>query len=250
MRTLALLLFFLPMITLAQTPQAGELVLIHQVADLAAMNSISGLEIGSLIYNIAEGKLYVYNGANWAAVGEVKEWKTAGNSGTNAATDFLGTTDNQALILKTNNSNRIEVGNTGDIKLNDYPKTRDDSGSEAVTNILYTDANGTVLSAPAAKAFGLVVVETKTSNYTLTLADQNKIIEFNSTTNVTCTIPATLPIGFQVSISQLGTGRVQFVGGATVRNAYNSFRTARRYSKAGVEIASTGEAIISGDVAK
>ncbi|MPV86986.1 hypothetical protein [Ostreibacterium oceani] len=97
---------------------------------------------------------------------------------------------------------------------------------------------------------GLTSVETKTASYTLTLADNNKIIEFNTAANVTCTIPAGLPPGFQVSITQLGTGRVEFVGGATVRNAYNAFRTARRYSKAGVEIASTGEAIISGDVAK
>jgi trimeric autotransporter adhesin len=38
-------------------------------------------------------------------------WKTAGNSGTSTATDFLGTTDNQPLLLRVNNTRvmRLEV---------------------------------------------------------------------------------------------------------------------------------------------
>lgn len=43
-------------------------------------------------------------------------WLLNGNAGTNSATQFLGTTDNQALVLKTNNAERMRIfsnGNTG-----------------------------------------------------------------------------------------------------------------------------------------
>jgi hypothetical protein len=83
----------------------------------------------------------------------------------------------------------------------------------------------------------------------LQASDNGSIIEFNSATGVTLTIPTGLPVGFQCSITQLGTGQVTFIGsGVTVRNSYNFTKTAAQYSKAGIEIASTGIAILSGDL--
>lgn len=161
---------------------------------------------------------------------------------------ILGNNHNVGIGTNTP-SESLDVG-IGNVRLRDYPNSRDDVASQPIINVLYTDANGNVLSAPKSALAGVATVETKTANYTLALADNNKIIEFNSASDVVCTIPSGLPAGFQVSITQLGSGRVEFVGGATVRNAYDAFKTARQYSKAGVEIASTGEAIISGDVAR
>lgn len=45
-------------------------------------------------------------------------WSLTGNSGTNASTNFLGTTDNQDLIIKTNNTSRIKIDNQGKINFN------------------------------------------------------------------------------------------------------------------------------------
>ena len=42
-------------------------------------------------------------------------WSLSGNAGTNAGTDFLGTTDNQALVLRTNNSERLRILATGEV---------------------------------------------------------------------------------------------------------------------------------------
>ena len=42
-------------------------------------------------------------------------WKLAGNSGSNPGTDFLGTTDNQPLVLKTNNNEVIRVDTAGNV---------------------------------------------------------------------------------------------------------------------------------------
>lgn len=44
-------------------------------------------------------------------------WNLTGNSGTNSATNYLGTSDNQNLVFKTNNIERIKIISGGGIKL-------------------------------------------------------------------------------------------------------------------------------------
>lgn len=89
-----------------------------------------------------------------------------------------------------------------------------------------------------------------TSNYTIQPSDNGSILEFNSPTDITVTVPQGLPPGFQVSITQLGEGQVIFVGAGSleVNNAYFLNRTSRRFSKVGIEISSTNQVILSGDV--
>ncbi|HYK47785.1 MAG TPA: tail fiber domain-containing protein, partial [Parafilimonas sp.] len=60
---------------------------------------------GLLIYqtNSTPG-FYYYNGSAWTAVTpKAKGWSLTGNAGTNPATNFIGTTDGQALVFKINN---------------------------------------------------------------------------------------------------------------------------------------------------
>ena len=45
------------------------------------------------------------------------QWSLTGNAGTNPTQNFLGTTDASALILKTNNVERIHVANSGEIAI-------------------------------------------------------------------------------------------------------------------------------------
>ena len=42
-------------------------------------------------------------------------WRLGGNAGTSTATDFLGTTDDQALVLRTNNQERMRIQSGGDV---------------------------------------------------------------------------------------------------------------------------------------
>jgi hypothetical protein len=44
-------------------------------------------------------------------------WKIDGNSGTVATTNFLGTTDAQALVIKTNNTEKMRVLSTGEVSI-------------------------------------------------------------------------------------------------------------------------------------
>ena len=58
------------------------------------------------------------------ADGALNAWSLTGNAGTSKTTDFIGTTDDEGLNIKTNNTTRIEVGSdgitefTGKVKMN------------------------------------------------------------------------------------------------------------------------------------
>jgi hypothetical protein len=51
--------------------------------------------------------------ASWNAAGN--DWKLTGNAGTNASTNFVGTTDARDLVFRTNNSEKIRVTSSGNI---------------------------------------------------------------------------------------------------------------------------------------
>ena len=68
-------------------------------------NAIVSPATGLMIYqtNSTPG-FYYYDGAAWKAVTQKsKGWSLTGNSGTDATTNFIGTTDAQPLIFKVNN---------------------------------------------------------------------------------------------------------------------------------------------------
>jgi hypothetical protein len=71
-----------------------------------------------LVYNTnaTTGTGYHYwDGARWVRL-ETSAWRTTGNSGTTAGTNFLGTTDNNALRIRTDNSNRFEFTTNGRLR--------------------------------------------------------------------------------------------------------------------------------------
>lgn len=68
------------------------------------------------------GQVLTTNGSGqvtWQAAGSAAAgWGLTGNAGTNASTNFLGTTDNIGLNLRTNNTNRLQISNNGRIGIN------------------------------------------------------------------------------------------------------------------------------------
>lgn len=65
---------------------------------------------GLLVYETTTNTFWYFNGAIWVqlAIG-AQGWTILGNAGTNAATNFLGTTDNVDLVVRTNNIARMRV---------------------------------------------------------------------------------------------------------------------------------------------
>ncbi len=107
------------------SPDAGSLldvessekgILIPRV-DIANLNTIAPITGGAteslLVYNtnISTGKGYYYwDGTMWVNLNG-DDWKLRGNLGTDAANDFVGTLDNEALTFRTNDTQRFRVAN-------------------------------------------------------------------------------------------------------------------------------------------
>jgi len=86
------------------------------VASLLVYNTATA---GVAPNNVTPG-YYYWSGAptnRWIRfAGDGDAWRTTGNAGTVAATNFLGTTDNIALRIRTNNTERLEVASTGELR--------------------------------------------------------------------------------------------------------------------------------------
>jgi hypothetical protein len=94
------------------------------------------------------------------------------------------------------------------------------------------------------------IVKVAGTSYTLTANDNGRIIDFSSNTAITLTVPNTLPTGFQVSITQAGTGQISIVGsgGMNVHNRWGASKTSGQWSKAGIEVRDVNIAVSSGDL--
>lgn len=60
---------------------------------------------------------YYWTGTQWSRLmnAQSNDWTLTGNAGTNPATNFIGTTDAQDVVLRTNNTERMRVEAAGDV---------------------------------------------------------------------------------------------------------------------------------------
>jgi hypothetical protein len=95
-------------------------------------------------------------------------------------------------------------------------------------------------------------VELKTTNYTLTANDNGSVFTFNSSVNITLTANAGLPVGFNISIYQLGDGQVTIIGGSGViiKNRLSRFKTAGKDAGAGLICTENNIFHLTGDLKK
>lgn len=85
-------------------------------------------------------------------------------------------------------------------------------------NISVTLQNG-IYSIGSTQSGGMNVNSQTGNTYTLVASDNGKLVTFNSTGQVTVTVPAGLGIGFACEVAQLGAGTVLFVEDGTTVNA-------------------------------
>ena len=89
-------------------------------------------------------------------------------------------------------------------------------------------------------------------NYTLSLGESSAVITVNSSTPVTLTIPTGLPVGYNISVYQIGTGQVTISGstGVTIKNRLSIFKTAGQDAGVGIVCTSSNTFHITGDLTK
>lgn len=101
----------------------------------------------------------------------------------------------------------------------------------------------------------LTTQTTKTGSYTLTIGDAGGLVEVNSASASTLTVPpnssAAFPVGTTVAVRQYGAGQVAVAAGAgvTIRSRGAALQLAGQYAEATLTKRATDEWVLSGDVA-
>jgi len=122
----------------------------------------------------------------------------------------------------------------------------------------YTATNTWKSASPvqaALDALALMKVVNKTASYTLTAADNGTYFVFNSATDVTVTMPNSLPIGWSATFEQEGAGRITFVAasGATIVSYGSVTKTAGQQATVSMIVkanaGSAARATLSGNIA-
>ncbi len=94
---------------------ADSVMGVPTVIDNAEMISVTGANIGSIVYNIAQRGIFMFDGTTWISTSGTN-WLTNGNSGTNN-TNFLGTIDNVKMQIRSNNLPLLEFGTRATLNL-------------------------------------------------------------------------------------------------------------------------------------
>lgn len=94
------------------------------------------------------------------------------------------------------------------------------------TNISFLGAATVTIDSPVSSS-GYVLssggIQAKTASYTLVAADNGKIITMNVGAANTLTVPASLDVGFNCTIIQLGAGQTTITASSTTLNSYQSY---------------------------
>ncbi|SEW47501.1 hypothetical protein SAMN05421841_3539 [Chryseobacterium wanjuense] len=142
-------------ITAPAAPNAGQRLVIYNNTGGGFGATINGFTI-----NNGQAMEFAYSNGNWRAMNNgtgalpnTIPWNTLGNTGTNPTTNFLGTTDNQGLALRTNNTEKVRVTPTGNVGIGTTaPNSKLDLGTTFGTTptdvagkklAVYNNASGT-----------------------------------------------------------------------------------------------------------
>lgn len=87
--------------------------------------------------------LYYYINSAWTVIssGAAGPWSLTGNSGTNSYFNFLGTTDNTTLRIRTNNTEKMTIDSMGNVGIGTLTPTRKLEVNGAITSIATTYPN-------------------------------------------------------------------------------------------------------------
>lgn len=104
-------------------------------------------------YQLPQGcsatELAAWNGSNWVCQAKANaSWQLAGNGGTSAGSHFVGTTDSQDLVLKTNGVEAVRIDTAQNLTLT--------SGSLAVNNKVVLNDNMLQLRGPTDANHGIL----------------------------------------------------------------------------------------------
>ncbi len=279
------ILFYLLPYSLTAQIDAESLMLIPSVTDNSEMNGVVNPNEGAFLYNLSDKNMYYYNGTVWSPF-STSSSNFYDNDGILSGSRTIDGGNNNLIFNRINSyqlftNNAIQIFPTGALQIGSTGNITQISGATglsltATTNGItlnsstilnnnlsvtgsYSDSNGNagasgqILTSTGSgtewKNNYSATVENKTNNYTLTIDDNGKVLTFDSTSNLTLTVPNGLPIGFNISIYQINTGSVTVAGsGSTILNRLSRFTTAGQNAGAGLVSTSSNNFHLTGDL--
>jgi hypothetical protein len=156
------------------------------------------------------GSQWSWNGIAYIAEPISIDWRIAGNVGTVQATNFVGTTDNVGLSLRTNNVIRQTISNTGNVGI----------GTTTPTNRLHVPNSGfnpngnDLASIKVEGGYGGGIAFAEGANRSLIWSDSGRSLSFSTGGTITGT-PERMRILFNgnVGINTVGPSEKLEVGG-------------------------------------
>lgn len=162
---------------------ANKGLLLNRVALVDVTNGVSPVNTpvtGLLVYNtnaaIIGGQgvgFYFWDGAQWQKLVTTHnntDWALTGNSGTNPSSNFIGTTDNQDFVVRTNNTEKLRVEAGGDVGIgtNNPSHTLEVQGDvlfqgDFVNQEMIGVSSGTVQNIPYTNGISTPLTDTVTS---------------------------------------------------------------------------------------
>ena len=94
---------------------------------------------------------------------------------------------------------------------------------------------------------GLILDSSKTANFSVAAADNNKLFLISSSTTVTVTIPTGLPVGFSCQFIQTGAGVITLSGSSVTLNSANGLTSRAQNSAVGLVMSSSTVGYVFGD---
>ncbi len=193
-----------------------------------AANDIQANQIVTVIYNTTGPRFEIIGSLG------IDGWKLRGNTGTNSANDYVGTTDGQALTFRTNNTARFRIANGNQVfALAD--------GSAAAPFYSWEASTGLGLFRPAANALGF---STNGAERMRILANGQVVV--NNTTAITGDIFSSYAGAGAYAVNGYATTGAGVFGDATGANGLGVWGSSNQATGLGVfgsNIATNGTAI-------
>ena len=197
--------------------------------------SLNQNTVGNYNTAMGYGALYATTGSNNTAVG-IEALKNITGSLNTAIGREAGCFQADGTTALTTANNSVYLGR-------DTRGTQSDSNSVVIGyQAIGLGANTTVIGTSAttsAKVWGAVTaagtltadayilsssgIQAKTASYTLVAADNGKVITMSVATANTLTVPASLDVGFNCTIIQIGAGQTTITASGTTLNSVSAF---------------------------
>jgi hypothetical protein len=94
---------------------------------------------------------------------------------------------------------------------------------------------------------GLIIDNSKTAGFTLGATDNNKVFLITSASNITVTVPNTLPVGFSCQFIQGGVGTITLAGSSVTLNSSNGLTSRATNSVVGIIMNTATTGFVFGD---